>query len=241
MKFVKLSVVAAMALISFNACNAQGKKVDTKQLSDPNKKNSYAIGLAMAKDLDRNIENVTQQDKDLDAALIRTAFIEYIQTKKEHLDSAALMQTLQDWQSGLGEKKKKADAEAAGINKTAGAKYLQDQMKANANIKRTESGLAYEVIKEGSGAKPSGTNQVKVNYKGMLIDGTVFDESKNGPIEFGLNQVIKGWTEGLQLMTPGSKYRFIIPSDLAYGDQERPPLIKPGSTLVFEVELLEVK
>jgi FKBP-type peptidyl-prolyl cis-trans isomerase len=150
-------------------------------------------------------------------------------------------QTLTDWQNGLGEKRNKAMAEAASVNKAEGQKYAEAQMKANPKLKKTASGLVYEVLKEGAGAKPTATQQVKVNYKGTLIDGTEFDSNKNGPIEFGLNQVIRGWTEGLQLMTPGSKYRFIIPSDLAYGDQERPPHIKPGATLVFEVELLEVK
>ena len=241
MKTGKLSLFAAAAIITVTSCNAQSKKVDAKVLTDANKKNSYAIGIAMAKDLERNIDNIKQQDADLDPVLIRTAFIEYTQSGKSHLDSVTLQQTLTDWQTGLGEKRNKAMAAAAGENKTAGQNYIDAQMKANPNLKKTASGLVYEVLKEGAGNKPTATQQVKVNYKGTLINGTEFDSNKSGPIEFGLNQVIKGWTEGLQLMTPGSKYRFIIPSDLAYGDQERPPHIKPGSTLVFEVELLEVK
>ncbi len=109
-------------------------------------------------------------------------------------------------------------------------------------VKTTASGLQYEVVKEGSGAKPSGTDTVEVNYAGTLLNGTEFDNSyKRGqPIEFALNGVIKGWTEGLQLMSPGSKYKFWIPYNLGYGLNGNGP-IPGGATLAFEVELLRVK
>ncbi len=104
------------------------------------------------------------------------------------------------------------------------------------------SGLQYLVIQEGNGKKPSATDRVKCHYEGTLIDGTLFDSSiKRGqPAVFGLNQVIKGWTEGLQLMGEGAKYRFFIPSQLGYGAQQAGEMIPPHSTLIFDVELIEV-
>lgn len=107
-------------------------------------------------------------------------------------------------------------------------------------VTTTESGLQYEVLEAGEGERPSATSKVTVHYAGRLLDGTEFDSSfKRGqPATFGLNQVIKGWTEGVQLMNPGSKYRFFIPSQLAYGDQGAGQMIGPGETLVFDVELI---
>jgi FKBP-type peptidyl-prolyl cis-trans isomerase FkpA len=134
----------------------------------------------------------------------------------------------------------KAQAKAT-ENKAAGTKYLETN-KAKKGVTTTASGLQYEVIKTGSGPKPKAEDTVKVHYVGTLTDGTKFDSSRDRgePTEFPLNGVIKGWTEGLQLMNVGSVYKFTIPSDLAYGEQGRPS-IPANSTLVFEVELLEVK
>ncbi len=124
--------------------------------------------------------------------------------------------------------------------KEEGQKFLAENKKKEGIIE-TASGLQYEVVKMGTGAKPKETDKVKVHYHGTLIDGTVFDSSvdRGEPIEFPLNQVIKGWTEGVQLMPIGSKFIFYIPSDLGYGDRDAGPTIKGGSTLIFEVELLD--
>jgi FKBP-type peptidyl-prolyl cis-trans isomerase FklB len=118
-------------------------------------------------------------------------------------------------------------------------KFLIDNLK-NPEIKMTSSGLQYMILKEGSGDHPKAESTVKVHYHGTTIEGKVFDSSvdRGEPIEFPLNQVIKGWTEGLQLMAVGSKFKFFIPQELAYGAQSPSPEIKPYSTLIFEVELL---
>lgn len=124
-----------------------------------------------------------------------------------------------------------------------GIRFLEENKK-NPNVKVTASGLQYEVIQEGNGLKPTATSKVKVHYHGTTPSGEVFDSSiKRGePITFGLNQVIKGWTEGLQLMSVGSKYRLFIPQELAYGANPQPgSAIKPYMPLVFEVELLGIE
>jgi len=125
--------------------------------------------------------------------------------------------------------------------KEAGRQFLAENKK-RAGVQETASGLQYEVIVMGSGAKPTATDQVKVHYHGTTIDGQVFDSSvqRGEPIVFGLNQVIAGWTEGVQLMPIGSKFKFYIPSDLAYGDRGAGGMIKPGAMLIFEVELLDI-
>lgn len=127
-------------------------------------------------------------------------------------------------------------------NKASGEKFLADN-KNDPDVKATASGLQYKVLQEGTGSEhPVASSKVKVHYHGTLIDGTVFDSSveRGEPIEFGLNQVIKGWTEGLQLMVVGEKTRLYIPSELAYGNGSA-GVITPGSTLIFDVELLDFK
>jgi FKBP-type peptidyl-prolyl cis-trans isomerases 1 len=122
-----------------------------------------------------------------------------------------------------------------------GRQYLEENAKRE-GVKTTASGLQYEVLQEGNGKSPKATDTVEVHYKGTLIDGTEFDSSyKRGrPATFPLNAVIPGWTEGVQLMKEGAKYRFAIPSNLAYGERGVPGVIGPNETLVFEVELLKV-
>ena len=127
-------------------------------------------------------------------------------------------------------------------NLEEGKKFLEENMKKNPKLKTTASGMQYEVIKAGSGAKPTAADKVTTHYHGTLIDGSVFDSSveRGEPIEFALSGVIKGWTEILQLMPKGSKWRVYIPSDLAYGPQGSPGGIGPNATLIFEIELFKI-
>lgn len=127
-------------------------------------------------------------------------------------------------------------------NKQAGDEYLAKN-KEKKGVLVTESGLQYEVVKEGTGATPKADDTVKVHYRGTKIDGTVFDDSyKRGePAVFGVNQVIPGWTETLQLMKEGATFKVAIPSNLAYGEQGVPPMIEPNSVLLFEVELISIE
>lgn len=127
-------------------------------------------------------------------------------------------------------------------NKKAGIEYLENNAKRKEVI-TTPSGLQYEVLQEGSGSTPGPTSKVTVHYTGTLIDGTVFDSSvtRGEKVTFGLNQVIPGWTEGIQLMNVGAIYKFYIPSDLAYGDQGAGQVIGPNETIIFEVELFAIE
>ena len=138
--------------------------------------------------------------------------------------------------------KAKALEEKYGENKAAGIKFLEEN-KTKEGVVTTESGLQYKVIKAGKGEIPTSTSTVKVNYKGTLIDGTEFDSSykRNAPASFRADQVIKGWTEALTMMPVGSKWELYIPQELAYGARETGGQIKPFSTLIFEVELLEIE
>ena len=132
--------------------------------------------------------------------------------------------------------------QAAGMEqKSAGEKFLAENAKKTGVI-TTASGLQYEILKEGKGQKPIATDKVKVHYHGTLLDGTVFDSSvkRNTPASFGVNQVIKGWVEALQLMPVGSKWKLYIPQELAYGAHGAGEIIRPYSALIFEVELLEI-
>ena len=217
----KLSLVAA-ALLTLSACNKEAAEPAAPKLDTDAAKQSYALGVSAGK----YIKNAVEENKKLEIALDTALILRGVQDATA--DKAAL-------------KDEEAQAKKAEEAKTKGAAYLAENAK-KAGVKTTESGLQYEVITEGTGAKPKAEDKVRVKYKGTFTDGTEFDSTeKNGgePVEFPLNQVIKGWTEGVQLMPVGSKFKFTVPSDLAYGERDVGP-IPANSVLVFEVELLGI-
>ena len=189
---------------------------------------SYAIGRDM-------YTNWTQRQLGIDAKMAAQAMLDDANGYSQ-LSDAQAAPLLQRFQMEF-ERKQRAGVQE---NIDAGAKYLQ-QISNNKSVYTTPSGLKYRKIKDGNGKKPKATDRVRVHYTGMLIDGTKFDSSvdRGNPIDFRLNEVIPGWTEGLQLMDEGSKYMLYIPYNLGYGEQPAGS-IPPGSTLIFEVELLEI-
>lgn len=196
-------------------------------LESENDKLSYGLGVLIS-------ENLKQQNfEDLNLELLYKG-IEQHTAGEPQINVEEARAALQTYQRRIQDEK----AEAA---KEAGKTYLDENAKRD-GVKVTESGLQYEVLSDADGDKPGIDDTVKVHYVGTLEDGTEFDSSvaRGEPAEFPLKGVIPGWTEGLQLMPIGSKYRFVIPSELAYGDRGAGPRIGPGATLIFEVELLEI-
>lgn len=196
---------------------------------------SYALGLSMGNNFRASgIEKINVQDfADGVAAVFYGA-----QPKMSYDDAKA---EIQKFFTELEAKQQKAAAAMADVNEKAGSEFLEKNGK-RAEVMTTASGLQYEILKEGDGAKPTAADQVVVHYTGKLIDGTVFDssEERGVPATFGVTQVIPGWVEALQLMSVGSTWRLFIPSALAYGPQGAGGVIGPNQTLIFDVSLLEI-
>ena len=197
---------------------------------------SYALGIGIGSQLagmgakELNIDDFAQAIKDV------------ISGSELKVDNAEAQTLVQNFFQEQEAKQQAAAAEAGKAAKAAGEAFLAENGKKD-GIVTLPSGLQYQVLKEGDGKKPSATDQVVCHYEGTLIDGTVFDSSyqRNQPATFGLNQVIAGWTEGVQLMQVGATYRFFIPYNLAYGERGAGAQIPPFAALVFDVELIEVK
>ncbi len=229
MKVVKLFVVVVFAT-SLISCNQNG--VTTKSLETELDSVSYAIGLDMAMKLKANFSEV---DKDLFIQGYRNG----IDSTNVLLEQADLNAVISGYFSNRQQRENEKKFEAV---KKEGEDFLEAN-KSKEGVQVTESGLQYVVMTEGNGEKPTAASRVKVHYHGTLIDGTVFDSSvdRGEPSEFGVTQVIKGWTEALQLMPVGAKYKLFIPQELAYGANPRQGgPIKPFAALVFEVELIEI-
>jgi FKBP-type peptidyl-prolyl cis-trans isomerase FkpA/FKBP-type peptidyl-prolyl cis-trans isomerase FklB len=235
------TIIAAVALSMLAACSQQGDKDEAKQpaqaalqLQSKQAKLGYAIGM----DIGMSLKSL---NADLDRAALLAAINDRLDGGKLKLTEEEADKVKQAFFKQQAEKRAAEQKAAAEKNKSEGAAFLAENGKKK-GVTTTKSGLQYEVLKQGDGAKPKATDKVTVNYRGTLIDGTEFDSSyKRGqPVAFPLNGVIKGWTEGLQLMNVGSKYRFVLPADLAYGSRGAGPKIGPDSVLVFEVELLGI-
>jgi FKBP-type peptidyl-prolyl cis-trans isomerase FkpA/FKBP-type peptidyl-prolyl cis-trans isomerase FklB len=216
-------------LATFVVCTfAAGSFAAGPELATEDDKTLYAIGLALS----RNLTGFSLNEKEL--AVVQSGIADGTLGKEKKVDLQTYMpkinQLMQTRQSAAASTEKKASE--AYLAKAAGEKGAE----------KLPSGLVYTETKAGSGDAPKPTDTVKVHYTGKLTDGTVFDSSvqRGEPATFPLNGVIKCWTEGLQKMKVGGKATLVCPSDIAYGDQGRPPQIKPGATLVFDVELLEI-
>lgn len=244
----KVFVITILSLFAiYNTCNAQNDSSRSKN----DKKNSKSVTTAplqfntfkdtvsylIGTDLAKNFKN---NQLDIDINYLKAGYEDVLNNVDTIFTDQEFQSVMQKLQKIAMEKSEAKRLEEAKLNKEVGQKFLESN-KNNPGVYQTPSGLQYKVIKMGEGPKPTSTDKVKVHYEGKLINGKVFDSSyeRGEPIEFGLNQVIPGWAEGLTLMPEGSVFELCIPSDLAYGDR---PIgeIPAGSTLIFKVELLEI-
>jgi FKBP-type peptidyl-prolyl cis-trans isomerase FklB len=206
-----------------------------KKPATETEKVSYIIGFNFGR-------NLKFQNVEVDAAQLLAGIQAATSGKEPALTEQEQGEVMRTFQSSHMEKQNKKREEDTAKNKKEGEDFLAAN-KTKEGVVTTESGLQYKIITAGNGPKPGAEDTVKTHYRGTLIDGTEFDSSiaRNEPAEFPVNRVIKGWTEALQLMPVGSKWQLWIPSELAYGEQGSGPKIGPNSTLIFEVELLEIK
>jgi len=199
-------------------------------MNELKEKVSYAVGMSIAESLK------SQKLDELDLNMLKNGIEDVFENNTFKVNPSEANELIKSYMD-------EANNAAYGENKQKGIDYLKENQK-RSEIKTTESGLQYEILTEAKGARPSSTDNVTVHYHGTLIDGTVFDSSveRGTPASFGVHQVIPGWTEALQLMNVGSKYRLHIPQELAYGANPHPGgPIEPFSALIFDVELLSIQ
>ena len=230
-RFVRKSLMAVALLAAFGAGSAIGADASLKTEKD---KVSYMVGADVGRGL-------TQIKSELDLKIVIQALQDEFNGGKTLMTAEEGQQIRQEFMQKLQAKRVAEEKVAADKNKSEGAAFLAKN-KSKAGVKTTASGLQYEVVKEGTGKKPKETDTVKVDYTGTKIDGTKFDSSidRGTPATFPLNGVIKGWTEGLQLMSEGAEYKLYIPAELAYGENA-PPTIGPNATLIFDVKLISIE
>ncbi len=220
-----VSIGLMTVLLIAGGCNQKGsKKVDLKTDDD---KTLYSVGALFG----QRLQTLELKEQELDALVM--GLRDSASGGKLAVDPAKFQRNVQE----LFKKRMTKNSDSI---KKQGVEFIAKFLKDGG--KKTESGLTYKMLKEGTGAKPKATDTVEVHYHGTLIDGTVFDSSvdRGKKVKFPLNRVIKGWTEGLQLLGKGGKIKLVIPSELAYGDHGAPPKIPGGATLIFEVELFDI-
>lgn len=233
MKKISVFVLAAAALCTVTASCDSKKSVSNVKLANAVDSVSYSIGVNFGAGLKQQMTTFPGGESNIDALI--DGFVTAMK------DSAGLKMTPEAAQAFVQDFMMNIQMKEAATTQEEGEKFLAEN-KTKSGVVTTASGLQYQVITEGTGAKPTAESSVKVNYTGKLLDGTVFDTSEGKePIVFNVNQVIPGWTEVLQLMPVGSKYTVWIPSNLAYGPNGAGQVIKPNSTLMFEVELLGIE
>lgn len=235
MKNILKSLIGITLIAGLTACTNQIGK--TPKLETSMDSVSYAIGVWLG----NGPANVPEKEL-INAELLKLGFQDAITESEEaKFNQMEAQSILEKWSREQQAKQMEKDKEEEAGRIQAGKDFLEGN-KNKEGVVTTESGLQYRIIQEGSGKSPLATDKVKVHYEGKLLDGTVFDSSKERgePAEFNVDQVIKGWTEALQLMKEGSIYELFIPSELAYGPRAAGANIKPHSTLIFEVELIEV-
>ncbi len=226
---------AAKAGVAKAAPTRSATQPATTSLTSNRDSLSYSIGVNIA-------QSIKQQGiTDLNTAALAKAISDVMTNKPTQLTMEQSQQCLSVFMQKQSAVKMEASQKVSAANKKIGDAFLADN-KAKPGVQTTTSGLQYSVEKEGTGPKPASTDKVKVHYTGRLIDGKVFDSSveRGQPVEFPVTGVIPGWVEALQLMPVGSKWKLFIPSTLAYGDRGAGADIAPGSTLIFDVELLEI-
>jgi FKBP-type peptidyl-prolyl cis-trans isomerase len=230
-----LSICGVFTISSESAMAQQPKAAAAAPaLSTDKQKASYAIGLQIGNQM-RN-EKLSADDVDIQA--LAQGLSDAVGKKKQACSDEDLQKAMTNFHTELSAKMQEKAKIQGDKNKKEGEAFLAAN-KSKEGVKTTPSGLQYKVIKAGTGATPAATDTVKVNYKGTLLDGTVFDSSAE-PVEFPVNRVIPGWTEALKLMKVGDKWQLFVPAELAYADRGAGGDIGPNAVLVFDVELLDV-
>jgi len=242
MKFLKPTVIA-LSLVAVFGCQQETKKEEVKapELKTEIQKQAYGLGASIGMYMEKNLIEQSKLGVTLDNDLIVRGFVDSI-TGKSLIKKDEVQTLLASLDKTMKAKQQEFATKKAESSLAEGKKFLEDNAK-KAGVKVTESGIQYEVLKAAEGEKPKATDTVKVHYKGTFLNGETFDSSydRGQPAVFPLNRVIKGWTEGVQLMTVGSKFKFTIPAALAYGERGNPPRIPGNSVLQFEIELLEIQ
>ena len=241
MKKVTVSLLTTV-LISFSACQPATKdplKVEVLALETEQQKQAYAMGASIGQIVEDKLNAQKEMNIEYDQELVVKGFIAAMQGQSQ-VTKEEIKTINREIDTRLRKEQKARKAKKSEKNKAAGKAFLAENAQRK-GIVVTESGLQYEVLRQGEGNRPVATDTVKVQYRGTLLNGTEFDSSyaRNKPLTFPLTRVIKGWTEGVQLMKEGAKFKFYVPSNLAYGARSTGK-ISSHSTLIFEVELLEI-